>query len=116
MMRWFPHQFGDVPVTERKIQVPTHGTKDDFSFVMSPVEWVIRGDRHGSHSTELPWAAISQKNLASWSIIGPPSIQVTASGIFGESDDFCPLSPFLSMFPKIGFPRENRDQSGQGYI
>ena len=43
----FPHQFDHVPIAERKIQVPTYATKDDFWFIMSPVERVIRGDRHG---------------------------------------------------------------------
>jgi hypothetical protein len=43
----FPHQLRDMAVAERKIQVPTHATKNDFWFVMSPVERVIRGDRHG---------------------------------------------------------------------
>jgi hypothetical protein len=43
----FPDQFGYVPIAERKIQIPTYAAKDDLSFVMSPMEWVIRGDRHG---------------------------------------------------------------------
>jgi hypothetical protein len=33
-----------------QIQVPTYATKDDLSFVMSPVERVIRDDRTGSYS------------------------------------------------------------------
>jgi hypothetical protein len=41
-----PNQFGYVPIAERKIQIATYAAKDHFSFVMSPMEWVIRGDRH----------------------------------------------------------------------
>ena len=43
-----PNEFGYVPIAERKIQIPTYAAKDHFSFVMSPMEWVIRGDRHGA--------------------------------------------------------------------
>jgi hypothetical protein len=43
----FPHEFGDITIAERKVQGPADATKDDFSFVMSPVKRVIRGDRDG---------------------------------------------------------------------
>lgn len=44
----FPNEFGDMPVTEGQIQVPTNASQDDVSFLMSPVERIIRCDRHRS--------------------------------------------------------------------
>src|ERR1700738_4359605 len=43
----FSHHLGHVSIAEWKIQVPTYATKDDFRFILSPVERVLRGDRHG---------------------------------------------------------------------
>ena len=42
-----PNQFGYVSTAERKIQIPADAAKDHFSFVMSPMEWVIWSDWHG---------------------------------------------------------------------
>ena len=50
----FPHQLRDMAIAERKIQVPTHATKNDLTFVMSPMERVIRGDRHGLSFYAMP--------------------------------------------------------------
>ena len=57
-----PNQFGYVPIAERKIQIPTYAAKDHFSFVMSPMEWVIRGDRHGLSFYRRGVTQISQRN------------------------------------------------------
>ncbi len=49
----FSHQLGDVSIAERKIQVSTYAAKDDFRFILSPVERVLRVIGTRSHSTEL---------------------------------------------------------------
>src|SRR5262249_30245666 len=43
----FSLQFGNKPIAQRKIQIPAHATKDHLSFIMSPVEWNLGGNRHG---------------------------------------------------------------------
>ena len=58
----FPHQLGHVAVAQRKIQAPAHATKDDLSFVMSPVAGVLGVIGTGSPFYRTGVDPISQRN------------------------------------------------------
>jgi hypothetical protein len=80
MVRWqspFPHQFGDIAIAQRQIQVPAHATKDDLSFIVSPVERVLGSYQHGPNSIG---PAISQRNLYELPSRPSESLRVTDHG------------------------------------
>ena len=72
-------QFGDIPLTARKIQVPTNTGQNNFRFVMSPGNGVLRGDRHKLSSYWTDHLAISQHNLRVYAAQRPVDTSFSSS-------------------------------------